>query len=232
MERLQREVGLVINESAYQYVETDFDVRTEVGGSAQGTSTITYSLAGNRYQLSWLTRGTGIAALLFPDLLQNSEGELTKTGLQPSRYLYQFGNNSDKKRTVDFDWQTKKVISLTSKGSNIEDLPDGTQDLLSFMYQFMYVAPLQQMQINIATGKKLSIYDYSFVGEENLNSSIGELKTMHIVHQGNEMDERTELWLAMDYQFVPVKIRKIEKNGKVVEMAVKRINTARPIVEQ
>ncbi len=231
-EKQQSDAGLVINENAYQYVETDFDVRTEVDGSAQGVARITYNLVNGRYQLSWLTKGIGLAALLFPDLLQNSEGGLTKAGLQPNRYLYQFGSNTDKSRTVNFDWQAKKVTSLTSKGSNVEDLPDGTQDLLSFMYQFMHVTPLQQMHINIATGKKLSTYDYSFEGEETINSGLGELKAIHIVHSGNDADERTELWLAVDYQYIPVKIRKIEKNGKVVEMVVKHINTSRPKVEQ
>jgi hypothetical protein len=95
----------------------------------------------------------------------------------------------------------------------------------------MYVAPLQTMQIPIATGKKLAIYDYSFEGEESLNIKLGELKTIHIVHSGNNDEEKTELWLAIDYQYVPVKIRKIEKNGKVYEMVATRINTNRPTVD-
>jgi Protein of unknown function (DUF3108) len=225
------DIGLVINENAYQYVETDFDVRTKIDGSADGKATITYNLTdGSHYQLKWLTAGTGFAALLFPDLLQTSAGLLTKTGLQPVNYLYQFGNKADKTRTANFDWQTKKVVLQTSKGAKTEELPEGTQDLLSFMYQFMYVAPLQTMQISIATGKKLTTYDYSFEGEENINSSLGELKTIHITHNGIDSDEKTELWLAIDYQYVPVKIRKIEKNGNVVEMVATRINTNRPTV--
>ncbi len=225
------DIGLVINENAYQYVETDFDVRTKIDGSADGKATITYNLTdGSHYQLKWLTAGTGFAALLFPDLLQTSEGLLTKTGLQPVNYLYQFGNKADKTRTANFDWQSKKVVLQTSKGTKTEELPEGTQDLLSFMYQFMYVAPLQTMQISIATGKKLTTYDYSFEGEENINSSLGELKTIHITHNGIDSDEKTELWLAIDYQYVPVKIRKIEKNGNVVEMVATRINTNRPTV--
>ncbi len=225
------DTGLVINENAYQYVETDFDVRTKIDGSAEGKAKITYNLIDNKqYQLKWLTEGSGIVALLFPDLLQTSEGELTKTGLQPKTYLYQFGNKTDKTRTANFDWQTRKVILQTSKGAKTEDLSEGTQDILSFMYQFMYVAPLQTMQIHIATGKKLATYDYSFEGEENINSVLGELKTIHITHSNSDADEKTELWLAIDYQFVPVKIRKTEKNGDVVEMVATRINTNRPTV--
>lgn len=225
------DTGLVINENAYQYVETDFDVRTKIDGSAEGKAKITYNLIDNKqYQLKWLTEGSGIVALLFPDLLQTSEGELTKTGLQPKTYLYQFGNKTDKTRTANFDWHTKKVTLQTAKGTKTEDLPEGAQDILSFMYQFMYVAPLQTMQIHIATGRKLATYDYSFEGEENINSVLGELKTIHITHSNSDADEKTELWLAIDYQYVPVKIRKTEKNGDVVEMVATRINTNRPTV--
>ena len=225
------DAGLVINESAYQYVETDFDVRTKIDGSAVGKATITYNLTDGRYyQLKWLTEGKGLAALIFPDLLQTSEGLLTKTGLQPSQYLYQFGNKADKTRTANFDWLNKIITLQTAKSTQTADLGEGTQDLLSFMYQFMFVAPLQTMQIPITTGKKLAIYDYSFEGEVNITSALGELKTMHIVHSGGESDEKTELWLAIDYQYVPVKIRKIEKNGDVVEMLATRINTNRPTV--
>jgi hypothetical protein len=223
------DIGLVINENAYQFVETEFDVRTKIDGSADGTAKITYNLIdGNHYQLKWLTEGSGFAALIFPDLLQVSEGFLIKTGLQPTSYLYQFGNKTEKTRTANFDWLNKKVTMETSKGTKTEDLPEGAQDLLSFMYQFMHVAPLQTMQIPIATGKKLTIYDYSFEGEENINSPLGEIKTMRIMHSGIDSDEKTELWLAIDYQYVPVKIRKIEKNGDVVEMVATRINSNRP----
>jgi Protein of unknown function (DUF3108) len=224
------DMGLVINENAYQFVETDFDVRTKIDGSAEGKAKITYNLIdGNHYQLKWLTEGRGFAALIFPDLLQISEGFLIATGLQPSSYLYQFGNKTEKTRTVNFDWLNKKVTMQTSKGIKTEDLTEGAQDLLSFMYQFMYVAPMQNLQIPIATGKNLRIYDYSFEGEENINSSLGEIKTMRIMHSGIDTDEKTELWLAIDYQYVPVKIRKIEKNGDVVEMVATRINSNRPI---
>ena len=224
------DIGLVINENAYQYIETEFDVRTKIDGSAVGKASITYSLTdGRNYQLKWLTEGRGLAALIFPDLLQTSEGVLVKTGLQPSKYVYQFGNKADKTRTANFDWPNKIATLQTAKGAQTVDLDAGTQDLLSFMYQFMFVAPLQTMQIPIATGKKLAVYDYSFEGEENINIKIGELKTMHIVHSGGESDEKTELWLAVDYQYIPVKIRKIEKNGDVVEMVATRINTNRPV---
>jgi Protein of unknown function (DUF3108) len=226
------DAGLIINENAYQYIETEFDVRTQIDGSADGKAKITYNLIeGDQYSIKWLTEGTGFTAVFFPDLLQTSEGVLTKTGLQPKQYSYQFGKKADKSRSATFDWQAKKVMLQTVKGTKTEELPEGTQDLLSFMYQFMHVAPLQHMQLPIVNGKKLRIYDYSFEGEEQINSALGEIKTLHLLHSGND-EETTELWLAIDYQYVPVKIRKIENDGKVVEMAATRITTNRPVINQ
>lgn len=230
------DIGLVINENAYQYIETEFDVSTKIDGEAEGKAKITYNLIpnaveGNQYQIDWLTEGSGILALLFPELLQTSIGELTKSGLRPNQYSYQFGKKSDKSRYASFDWRDKKVTLTTAKGTKTEELPEGTQDLLSFMYQFMHVAPLQHMQLPIVTGKKLRIYDYTFEGETQVNSPLGEIKTIHILHSGNDED-KTELWLAIDYQYVPVKIRKIDSDGKVVEMLATRITTNRPVINQ
>jgi hypothetical protein len=94
----------------------------------------------------------------------------------------------------------------------------------------MYVAPLQKMELNITNGKKLREYDYDFEGEENINMPFGEIKTYHIAHTGSDTDEKIELWLAVDYQDIPVKIRKIDKEGKMYEFTANRINTVRPLL--
>lgn len=224
---------LVINENAYQYAETYFDVSTKIDGPAEGKAKMVFNLLeNNQYQISFLTEAKGLAALVISDLLQTSDGVITKTGLQPQRYLYQYGSNADKTRKAVFDWQANTLQMTTSKGAKTENLLEGAQDLLSFMYQFMYVAPLQNMQIPITNGKNLRIYDYSFEGEENVNSKLGEVKTIHIVHAAGDSDEKTELWLAVDYQYLPVKIRKTEKDNKVYEFVATRVVTTRPTIDR
>jgi hypothetical protein len=223
------EPNTVLNENEYQYVETDFEVRTEAEGSVQGNAKITHEVIdGHLYNLNFVIEPKGVAALFLSNLVQTSKGTLTDTGLQPNTYIYQYGDKTEKTRTAQFDWVNKKLELITAKGSKIEDLPDGTQDLLSFMYQFMYVPPLQQMQINIANGKKLNIYGYGFEGEEILLLPSGEFRTIHIVHTGSDADEKTELWLAIDYQHIPVKIVKTEKEGRYYEFIATRISTTRP----
>jgi hypothetical protein len=224
--------GMVINENAYQYVETTFNVSTKIDGSPEGKATMTYNLIdGQHYQINSVAKAGGLAALVLSELLQTSEGVLTKTGLQPSKFTYNYGDKASKSRLATFDWQAKTVNMETAAGIQTEQLPDEAQDLLSFMYQFMYVPPLHKMQIHIVNGKSLRTYDYSFEGESSIPLPMGEVNTIHIQHSNAENEEKIELWLAVDYQYLPVKILKIDKNGKIYEFTASRISKERPLTD-
>ena len=223
---LPADEDLVNAESAFQFVETTFNVSTKIGGSPEGNATMTYNLLdGIHYQINSVARARGLAALVLSELVQTSEGVLTKTGLQPNKFTYNYGDKASKTRLATFDWQTKTVSMQTAKGIETDDLPIDAQDLLSFMYQFMYVPPLNKMHINIVNGKSLHTYDYSFEGEETTTLPIGEVKTVHIQHSNTDTEDKIDLWLAVDYQYLPVKILKIDKNGKIYEFTAINLKT-------
>jgi hypothetical protein len=228
------QAGLTVNPNPYQYVESEFDVYTDketsLENSPAGKARIVYQRLpdADQYRIESLIQAKGLAALVIPDLLQTSNGDLNSSGLQPQRYLYQFGDKKNKTFTATFDWQAKKIKLQSENGVQQLDLAEGSQDLLSFMYQFMYVAPLQNMQLSITNGKKIAVYEYSFEGEEMINTKMGSLKTVHLVRVAAEGEKKTELWLASEYQYVPVKIRESGKDGKVYELLVKRIKTDMP----
>ena len=57
--------SLAANENTYQYVQTTFNVSTKIGGSPEGTATMTYSLQdGNHYQINSVAKARGLAALV------------------------------------------------------------------------------------------------------------------------------------------------------------------------
>jgi len=230
----QTDLGLEINTQAYKYVETEFDVRTDIDAnvksSAAGRAKMVYQLLPNAeyYQIDSLMEPSGIASLFISDLVQKSTGLLTDRGLQPINFLYQYGDKADKTYKATFDWDNVKLKMQTAKGEKQVPLEKGAQDLLSFMYQFMFVPPLNDMQLYITNGKKLSHYEYSFEGEAIIFSKMGNLNTIHIARSNANNDDKIELWLALDYQYVPVKIRKSEKNGKVYELLVTSLKTTKP----
>lgn len=230
-ESVAKSAGNTVNPNAYQYVATRFDVYTDktpdLGNSPAGEANIVFEqLQGStQYHIKSLIQPKGLVALLVPELLQTSEGNVGNMGLQPKQYLYQFGDKKNKTYHAEFDWQGKQLNLQNAKGNQVLHLTEGTQDLLSFMYQFMFLQPLQSMQMTITNGKKVGTYIYSFEGEESLETKMGDLNTIHLQRASGENDKKTEIWLALDYQYVPVKIRETEKDGKVYELIVSNLKT-------
>ena len=215
---------------AYRYVEAEFDVYADkeeaINRSVAGSAKSVYQLSadGTQYQIRSVTQANGLISLIVPDLLQTSIGNVGDHGLKPEHYLYQFGDKKNKTFSANFDWEQKKLSLYSERGEQTFDLQDGTQDLLSFMYQFMFEPPLQNMQLNITNGKKLGAYDYTFEGEETLVTKIGEIKTIHILRTAPQGEKKTELWLAIDYKHVPVKIRETSGNGKMYELLINKLD--------
>lgn len=214
-----------IIEGVEAYIEMDFDVTRGNKGKA-GQAHISYKQhADGSYTLVSKTEATGLLSLFYSgELIQKSEGVVTEAGLRPSKFLYEMTSKEDKNRQASFDWTSRKVELQTSKRTTTANLPDGAQDLLSFMYQFIFVPPLERMELPITNGKKMAVYTYAFEGEEELITQMGNIRTMHIARAGKD-DEKIDLWLAVDYRYMPVKIRKTEEDGSVIEQTITKLAT-------
>ena len=200
-------------------VETDFD-----GENIETQISYQFKPDGS-YLLKSVAEAKGLAAFVLSKLTQVSEGVVTERGLKPSSYIYQYGKNKDKSRRATFDWSAGMLTMEAGKKIHAEDLVEGTQDFLSVMYQFMFVPPLEQMQLAVTDGKKLGHHVYSFEGEETLKTKMGMLRTLHIAKTNADNDRKIDLWLAMDYRHIPVKMRFTEKDGSVIEQTATRITS-------
>lgn len=211
--------------AVYQHVETEFEVMRGNNTSAAGVTKIVFNIDENRhYSIISTTEAKGLVSLFFDKLIQKSEGTVTENGLKPDFYAYQYGNDAKRSQTANFSWSDGVLHMHTHKGDSTANLVAGTQDFLSFMYQFMFTPALETMQITMTNGKRLRTYTYSFEGEETITTKLGELKTIHLL-KGSSDEDKTEIWLATDYQYLPVKIRKTEKDGTVIEQVATNILT-------
>jgi len=212
----------------YQTVETLFDVYVDPESKSNratvGNAVVNFSMDNKAYQLKSEIKPHGLATLFIPDLLQTSVGKVDEKGLKPTHYLYKFGDKKSKTYMAEFDWDQQRLIMNTGKGEQVAPLSAGTQDLLSFMYQFMFSPPLNQMEVTVTTGKRLNTYYYGFEGEEIIQTKIGAINTVHILRSDFGRDEKTELWLAVEYRYLPVKIKKTEKD-KSYELLARSIKT-------
>lgn len=182
-------------------------------GLLVGRAEHNWEFADGHYRLGSVTETVGLAALLKPVRVElESRGDLTAGGLRPGRFTTRRNGNATNEN-ADFDW-TVHQVTLGRDGSR-RDLADGAQDLLSFHYQFGYFARLQEgIGMGVATGKKFDNYRFESLGEENLDTPAGSFRTLHVRAR---TDSTTELWLALDRQMLPVKIRYTDKKGESFE---------------
>jgi len=210
-------------EIQYKKVIIDYDVRRSLDGSPVGAARTTYFLGeNNQYSIKNEVEAKGFVSLFYWNKLQQtSDGILTPDGLKPKNYHYQFGSKID--NFAVFDWESKKIITTTNGKINEFDMLEGSQDILSFMYQFMFEPPLAKMKIYITNGKNYKPYDYSYIGEEVIETEVDKFLTLHIAKFNYNNEERIDLWLAKEYKYLPIKIRKTEKDGSILDQSTKKI---------
>ncbi len=184
--------------------------------------TETFKQTGNQYAIESVTEGVGLAALFGKRILK-SEGVITADGLQPKHFEQHQGDNEKKAVYADFDWVANQ-LSMKNKGSVItEPLVKGTQDVVSFPYQWMLFPPKgDEVSLPITTGKKQRVYSYKAVERDvSLKMDSGQFKTLHLSNAsesggGNEK----EFWLALEHFYLPVKIIIREENGATIEQTL------------
>ena len=175
----------------------------------------------SRYRLKAITETSGLAALFKPLRMETeSQGAMVAGGLQPESYR-SLKNGSDNNESADFDWTTAQV-TLARDGS-VQPIAPGTQDLLSLNYQLAYLGKLPEgSEMGVVTGKKYERYAIDSLGEEEIETPAGRFRTLHLRAM---TDNITEIWIALDRQRLPVKIRFTDKKGDSYEQIVTEIGT-------
>lgn len=175
-----------------------------------------------RYRLTGITETSGLAALIVPARIEMvSEGRMAPGGLQPER-LHSVKNGRDANENADFDWAAH-TVSLSRDGS-VRPIAPGSQDILSLNYQLAFLGHLAEgAQIGVVTGKKYERYVLDSLGEENLETPAGCFRTLHLRAL---TDSSTEIWVALDRQRLPVKIRFTDKKGETFVQTLTELGSA------
>lgn len=180
----------------------------------------------NTYKVESVTKGIGVYAL-FGERQLTSVGEVTAQGLKPNRFELHQGDNAKKALLADFDWP-RQNLRMSVKGKLKEaPLAQGTQDLASYAYQFMFSpVPLRDaVTVSLTTGKKLNQYQYKINPEiETIEGAGVQYKTLHLVQPEQDKPETKELWLATEHHYVPVRIMMVDESGQKLEQTLTELH--------
>ena len=181
----------------------------------------------NGYTLQVDVNTTGIASFFKTfEMTQRSSGTVSALGLRPDAFsesrVTAKGNQAI---TAQFDWTSRE---LAFSNGNHSMLPEQTQDILSFLYQFSQL-PLNQptLTLHISNGKKLESYELAIGEEERIQTGIGRIRALPLHKIQAPGEEGLDIWLGLEYRLLPVKIRQMDKNGAIAgEMVISDIRVS------
>ena len=196
--------------------------------STVGNLKINYKINKNNYEIDYEAKAEGISSFFYSKpLIQKSKGSINISGLKPDYYLYNHGKK--RKSEAFFDWESKTLTINRKETTDKYGLIEQAQDQLSFMFQFMFLNPLNKMQIPITNAKVFKIYNYQYIDEVNINTELGYLDVLHVAKFNYQSPERIDLWLAKKYGYLPVKISITEEDlssiiKKIETLKIKKVN--------
>ena len=179
---------------------------------------------GRRYHLSETWKGKGIFALR-GEARRISRGAVGADGLRPLEFEDQrSGRETARAR---FDWSAKTLTLQYKSEPASRPLPEAALDRLSFLYGFAFRNPgAQAATFNVTDGRSVTTYVYQAAGRERVKTPAGEFDALKLVkRRDHPQDRATEIWLAADRHYLPVRIVLVEKDGTRLETVAVKIAT-------
>jgi len=175
------------------------------------------------------TQAKGIFALFKPDLVEESSiWQLKNDHITPISYLYQrTGGKKDKYLSLHFNWQ-KNTVDIDDKKQpwTLKNIAKGTLD--KQLYQIAIMRDLAQhkteLNYKVAAGGKLKHYQIDILGEEVINTPLGDIKAIKLKRRRDKSKSRqTTLWCAPSLNYLPVRLEHIEKDGSLFVATLRRL---------
>jgi hypothetical protein len=188
---------------------------------AHGSETLEHD--GRSYRIESEVKGKGLFALMKRgEVKRYSRGEVALNVLRPVEFRDQRGDRAPE--FARFDWGRRIVTH--ERDSKIDSTPitDGMQDRVSFLWSLSFAPPKAEVAAQVADGRGTTRFRYGVAGREILKTAAGDIEALHLVKIRDAGDAReTEVWLAVQRGFVPVRLLVVEKDGARVDQVVTRI---------
>lgn len=197
-------VALSAHAAPPQRVEIVYEVTRNGTPFAEVTERLEHDRKQYRLEETW--KGKGVLALR-GEAKRMSRGAIAADGLRPAEF-------EDRR-----PGREPKSVGFTEAAPALE-----RQDRLSLVWNFVFVPPRAETVVRVADHNGVSIQTFKPAGRERLSVPAGEFNALKIVRKKDEPGSRTtELWLAADRSYLPVKISITEKDGTRLEQVAVRI---------
>ena len=190
-----------------QRVEIGYEVSRNGTVIAEVTHRLVHD--GKTYSLAESWKGRGLFALA-GDANRTSRGSIAADGLRPAEF--EDRRTRREPRRVEFG-TADKVQTLER------------QDQLSLGWSFAFAPPRGTVTVRVADGKHVTAYVYKVAGRERVKTPAGDFDGLKLVKQKNNPEQKsTEIWLAADRGYLPVRVLIVDKEGTRMDQVATKIS--------
>ena len=184
-----------------------------------------------RWRFTSRVEPSGILATLVGGTIREvTELEEHVARLRPTSYLFERrGLARDRDVTVRFDWKRGRVENVVNDDRWTMRVPQDALDKHSLVLAVS--ADLEAGTLAdsypVADGGRLKTYSFQRLGDERLVTPLGVLDTVKLRRERPGGRPATLFWHAPAYAHLPVRIERRDGEGRVLRMALTRIDTGR-----
>lgn len=201
-------------------------------GFSVGRSTFSWTVEGDTYKLVSDAETTGIVDMFRPQRLTYvSQGRLAAGGLRPERFaMTRTRRGETDEATAHLDWDAGQLTYGRPAQPRTVALPAASQDIVSFILQLALNPPAQgRIHLPITNGTRFETYELEVLAEEAIDTPLGPLTTLPLKQIRRAGAESIEVWLAVEYRYLPVKVRFRDREGNPSgEQMVSAIRVGQP----
>jgi len=191
-----------------------------------GVGSMSWHTDGSKYQVA-VEVGISMLITRINLLVLNSEGMIDDYGIAPNTFTEKRKGRS---LTATHFNRDEGNISFSASEQRYPLLA-GAQDKATVPFQLGGIgrANVNQLggNVDILVGedKEANIFRFQLVGEEELETRLGKLQTVHLLRppKPGTYSSKLEIWLAPGLNWYPVQIRNTEASGALTTQTVSRI---------
>jgi hypothetical protein len=170
------------------------------------------------------------ATSMFASIVESTEFRIDGDYVKPVEYQYHRSGIGKKRQAIlNFDWDTMTVLNNVQNKPWTMDVPLGAMDKLLYQFKlrddllsaYENGDPWPSLSYVIADGGRLKHYEFEVIGEEVIDTPVGQLNTIKATRVRDNRDRTSTFWLAKDYDFMLVRFQQLEADGDGFELLLR-----------
>lgn len=142
----------------------------------------------------------------------------------PTSYSYKRkGLGKNREQELNFDWAKNEVANVKNNTTLALEAGKKIQDSLSYQVQLRQdlMAGKNSLHYFITDGKKTKEYKFETVGEEILDTPLGQVNAVKIKRSEANENRAIYAWFAKDFQYLLVRLQQ-EENGSAYTIYISK----------